>query len=170
MRQEFSSFIRHKAVVNVKLRCFQNIRKLQSRFSVRTDKFYSIVYRLTCSCGASYIGQRRRILINRIAEHRTSLSSSVYRQLQANPDHRVDFRNPEVTGSDNNWRQLQVLESLLIQEHKPELNAKIPSMAVCIFNLQQELLALLMTSRAITNGAYSAESCDYIFAPLPHYR
>jgi len=46
--------------------------------------------------------------------------------LQANPDHQVDFHNPEVIGSDNNWRRLQILESLLIQEHKPELNAKHP--------------------------------------------
>ena len=72
---------------------------------------------------------------NRIEEHRTSLSSAVCRHLQANPDHRVDFHNPEVIGSDNNWRWLQILESLLIQEHKPELNANIPSMPLCIFNL-----------------------------------
>jgi len=35
IRQELSSFIRHKAVVNVKLRCFQSTRKLQSWFSVK---------------------------------------------------------------------------------------------------------------------------------------
>jgi len=76
----------------------------------------------------------RRSLINRIEEHRTSLSFLVCRYLQANPDHRVDFHNPEVIGSDN-WRRLQILESLLIQEHKPELNANIQSMPLCIFNL-----------------------------------
>jgi len=59
---------------------------------------------------------------------KTSLSSPVCRHLQANPDHRVDFHNPEVIGSDSNWRRLQILQSLLIQEHKPELNANIPSM------------------------------------------
>jgi len=49
--------------------------------------------------------------------------------LQANSDHRVDFHNPEVIGSDNNWWRLQILESL-IQEHKPELNAS----CVCFKN------------------------------------
>jgi len=88
-----------------------------------------------CLCGASYIGQTQRNLINPIEEHRTSLSSSVCRHLQANPDHRVDFHNPEVTGSDNNWQQLQILESLLIQEDKPEQNAHILSMPLCTFNL-----------------------------------
>jgi len=45
----------------------------------------------------------------------------------------LSFHNPEVIGSDN-WRRLQILESLLILEHKPELNANIPSMPLCIIN------------------------------------
>jgi len=130
--------MRHKAVVNVKLRCFQSTRKLQSCFFGKDRQAllnrFNIVYKLTCSCGASYIGQTQCNLINRIEEHRTSLSSSVCRHLQANPDHRVDFHNPEVIGSDN-WRRLQITESLLIHEHKPELNGNIPSMPRCIFNL-----------------------------------
>jgi len=40
IRQELSSFIRHKAVVNVKLRCFSSTRKLQSWFSIKTGKLY----------------------------------------------------------------------------------------------------------------------------------
>jgi len=106
IRQELSSFIRHKAVLNVNLRCFQSTRKLQSWFSVKDRQAllnrFNVVYKLTCSCGVSYIGQTQRNLINRTEEHRTSLSSSVCTHLQANPDHRVDFHNPEVIGSDNN--------------------------------------------------------------------
>ena len=62
--QELSSFIRHKAVVNVKLRCFQSTRKLQSWFSAKDRQAllnrFNVVYKLTCSCGASYIGQTQR--------------------------------------------------------------------------------------------------------------
>jgi len=108
IRQEPSSFIRHKGVVNVKLRCFQSTRKLQSWFSIKDRKAllnrFNVMYKLTCSCGASYIGQTQDNLINRIEEHRTSLSSSVCRHLQANPDHRVDFHNPEVIGSRAGFR------------------------------------------------------------------
>jgi len=43
--------------------------------------------------------------------------------------------NLRLIGSDNNRRQLQILESSLIQEHKPELNANIPSIPPWIFNL-----------------------------------
>ena len=133
-------------MVNVKLRCFQNTRKLQSRFLAKdrqsSFKRYSIVCRLTCSCGASYIGQAQRNLISCVEEHRMSLSSSVCRRVQANPDHRVDFQNPEVIGTYKNWRRMLILESLLIQEHKPELNANIPSMPLCIFNLLQSFMPL----------------------------
>ena len=132
IRQELSSFIKIKAAVSVKLRCFQNIRKLQSWFSVEERQallnHYNVVYWLMCSCGASHLRQAQRNLINRIEEHRTSLSSPVCSHLQATPDHRVDFQSPS-------WRRLQILESLLIQEHKPELNANIPPMPLCSFNV-----------------------------------
>ena len=39
IRQELSSFIRHKAVVNAKLRCFQSNRKLESWFSIGLASF-----------------------------------------------------------------------------------------------------------------------------------
>ena len=35
IRQELSRFIVHKAVMNVKLRCFQSTQKLQSWFSIK---------------------------------------------------------------------------------------------------------------------------------------
>jgi len=86
IRQELSSFIRHKAVVKVKLRCFQSTRKLQSWLSIKDGQAllnrFNVVYKLTCSCGA-YIGQTQCNLINRIEENRTSLSSSVGRHFSS---------------------------------------------------------------------------------------
>ena len=63
----------------------------------------------------------------------------VCRRLQVNQDHRVDFHKPEVIGSHNS-RWLQILETLLIQEHKPELNVNIPSIPLCIFNWSQSFM------------------------------
>ena len=89
IRRELSSFIRHKAAVNVKLRCFQNTRKLQSWFSVKDQQAllnrFNVVYKLTCSCGASYIGQTQRNIINCTEEHRTSPSSSSLQTLSSQP-------------------------------------------------------------------------------------
>jgi len=45
----------------MKLHCFRNTRKLQSWFSVKDRQALlnrcNVVYRLTCSCNASYIRQ-----------------------------------------------------------------------------------------------------------------
>jgi len=59
-----------------------------------------------------------------------AVNPSAVTRVKVNPS----THNPEVIGSDN-WRRLQILESLLIQEHKLELNANIPSMPLRIFNL-----------------------------------
>jgi len=80
-RSMVALFIRHKAVVNVKLRRFHNTEsfKAGSRLEDRQALLnrYNVVYRLTCSCGASYIGQTQRNLINNIEEHRALTLQSV---------------------------------------------------------------------------------------------
>jgi len=81
------------------------------------------------------------------------------------------FHNPEVIGTYENWRRLQILESLLIEEHKPELNANIPSMPLCIFDLLQSFMPHSLTSLSISIGTHPAESREHLcFAPLRHYR
>ena len=84
--------------------------------------------------GACYIGQTRRNLITRLKEHRTSMDSEVCKHLQAFPDHEVDFSAPEVLGGDQNTRRLLLLESLFIQELKPELNVDGTSTPLYLFN------------------------------------
>jgi len=102
--------------------------------------------------------------LRRIEEHRTSPTAPVCRYLQANPHHRVVFHNPEVTGSCNNWRRLQILETQTRVESKNPVDASI------LFQPEIELHASPMTSRAMTI-TYPVESGDYLcFAPLRHYR
>ena len=81
-----------------------------------------IVYKLTCSCGSTYIGQIRRNLLNRIKEHATSEKSEVCKHLLQNPFHRVDFNTPTILGSENDTARLLILESLFIQEQTSDLN------------------------------------------------
>jgi len=55
-----------------------------------------------------------------------------YFYLKDNTDRRVNFYNLGINiCSDNSWWWLQVFESLLTEEHKPELKANIPSMPLC---------------------------------------
>ena len=151
-----SAALQDTRLVNVKLRCFQSTRKFQRWFSIKDRQAllnrFNVVYKLTCSCGASYIGQTQRSLINRIEEHRTSLSSSVSRHLQANPDHRLDFHNPEVISSDNNWWRLQILESSLIQGYgAPFVKSWYRT------DLAQKLLSLRIYSYLCAEIAISAQ-------------
>ena len=54
-------------------------------FNRKYDKMLSHLekYKLTCSCGSSYIGQTRRNLINRLKEHSSSDKSEVCRHLDS---------------------------------------------------------------------------------------
>ena len=117
-----------KAVVNVKLSCFQNTwRKLPRLVKDRQALLnrYNVVYRRTCPCGASYTGEKQRNFINRVEEHYQRHWSGTCRLTQITE---LIFTT-EVTGSDN-WRWLQIW--IFDWEHKPELNANIPPMPLCI--------------------------------------
>ena len=93
-----------------------------------------IVYKLTCSCESTYIGQTRRNLLSRIKEHATSEKSDVCKHLLQNPTHRVDFNTPTILGSKNDTARLLILESLFIQEQTPDLNKDSQSSLLMIFS------------------------------------
>ena len=92
-----------------------------------------IVYKLTCSCGSTYIGQTRRNLFSRIKEHATSEKSEVCKHLLQNPTHRVNLNTPTILVSENDTARLLILESLFIQEQTPDLNNDSQSSHLMIF-------------------------------------
>ena len=81
-----------------------------------------IVYKLTCLCGSTYIGQTWRNLLSRIKEHPISEKSEVCKHLLQNPAHRMDFNTSTILGSENDTARLLILESLFIQKQTPNLN------------------------------------------------
>ena len=89
---------------------------------------YGVVYKLTCSCGSSYIGQTRRNLINRLKVHSSSDKSEVCRHLMDNPDHKMDFAKPNILSSSGDSARLLILESLFIQKYEPLLNVDSKSL------------------------------------------
>ena len=93
-----------------------------------------ILYKLTCSCGSTYIGQTRRNLFSRIKEHAASEKSEVRKHLLQNPSHRVDFNTRTNLGSENDTARLLILESSFIQEQTPDLNNDSQSSPLMIFN------------------------------------
>ena len=93
-----------------------------------------VVYKISCSCGCTYIGQTRRNLTTRLKEHATSEQSEVCKHLVENPNHQIDFSRPEILGYANDNTRLLILESLFIQEYEPELNIDSKSSPLSLFN------------------------------------
>ena len=107
-------------------------------FKERQNKLHrsSVVYRITCSCKSTYIGQTSRNLITRLKNHgRTSPNrqdTDVSKRLSDNPDHKIDFDKTEITAQTNHCRKLLITETLLIQKHNPNLNVDRTSIPLYI--------------------------------------
>ena len=84
----------------------------------------------------SFSKQSLRNLRNRVEEHWTIQNSLAVKHLQVNQ-----------------------LESLLLQQHKPEVTANIP-MWICTFRPVLQILESAVTSHAITTRTYLAKSRD----------
>ena len=94
-----------------------------------------IVYKLTCSCGSTYIGQTRRNLLSKIEEHATSEKSEVCKHLLQNPTHCVEFNTSMILGSENDTARLLILWShCLSKEQTLDLNNDSQSCPLMIFN------------------------------------
>ena len=87
------------------------------------------VYKLQCSCVKTYTGQSKRNLKTRLEEHDslTFGKSDATDHLRENPDHKIDFHNPQILAQETNWRKLHVTETLYKQMLQPQLNSDITS-------------------------------------------
>ena len=93
-----------------------------------------VVYKLTCSCGFTYIGQAWRNVLSRIKEHATSEKSEVCKHLLQHSTHRIDFTTATIFGSENDTANLLIWESLFIQEQTCYLNNHSQSRPLMILN------------------------------------
>ena len=155
-----------KEAVNVKLRCFQCTRKLQSWFSIKDRQALlnrlNVVYKLTCSCGASYIGQTQRNLINRIEEHRTSQLFSM-QTLASQPRSSGWLSQP---WGHWQWQQLATAAYSWIF-----IDSRTQTRAESRHPVYASAFLICKRASCLTHDAYPAESYDYVcIAPLRHYR
>ena len=98
----------------------------------------NVVYRLKCSCGSCYIGQTRRNIKSRMEEHnpeaKFSYKTDVTKHLLDNPEHTIDFEHPEILASASNLKELMIKETILIQQHRPDINVDDSSLPLYVFN------------------------------------
>jgi len=139
IQQELRNIRQHFKLDEVVFRLIHDTCKLKSRFPIKDPQPLlsrsNVVYKLKCSCGDAYIGQTKRNLLTRINEHRKSIQSEVNAHLERNPTHTVNFTEPEILASARGGKQLLLLESLLIQEHRPALNVDNTSTPLVLFNV-----------------------------------
>ena len=137
IEKELQQFFKKNLPKN-KLRFIHSTKKLKQQFLVKDRQCHlmqnNVVYQLKCSCGSFYIGQTRRNLTKRLEEHQTSQNSEVCNHLQAHPTHTVDFHNPQILGHAHDKHILLILESLFIQQLKPDLNVDSSSFPLRLFN------------------------------------
>ena len=138
LKKELSALVEKHTWNRVILRIIDNTWNIGHNFRLKDQQKtlmkYGVVYKLTCSCGSSYIGQTRRNLINRLKEHSSSDKSEVYRHLMDNPDHKLDFTKPNILSSSGDSARLLILESLFIQKNEPLLNVDSKSAPLYLFN------------------------------------
>ena len=81
LKKELSALMEKQTWNRVILRIIDTTCSIGHNFRLKdkqkTLMKYGVVYKLTCSCGSSYIGQTRRNLINRLKEHSSSDKSEV---------------------------------------------------------------------------------------------
>jgi len=80
------------------------------------------------NCGLSYIGQTQKNFKFRLDEHNPLKSNhqatDVVKHSYTYPGHFIEFENPEILASAFDDRELLIKETLLIQEHQPEINVE----------------------------------------------
>ena len=116
-----------------------NLKRLFT-FKERQNKLHrsSVVYRITCSCESTYIGQTSRNLITPLKYHDPTspyrLDTNVSKHLTDNPNQKIDFDKTEIMAQTNHWRKLFITKTLLIQKHNPNLNVDRTSKPLYLFN------------------------------------
>ena len=96
------------------------------------------VYKVTCSCGASYVGPTERNICHRMAEHATTSGSgltAVGEHSRDNSSHCFNLDLPEILGFSKYWNIRIIKESLYIPSHKPNLNIQTETRDLYLFSV-----------------------------------
>ena len=99
---------------------------------------FNVIYQLKCDCGASYIGQTGRNLINRLNNHNIDSpfrqETDLSKHQVDNPNHKIEFNNCTILGFSNQWRKRLIKESLYIEKFNPSINIEKKSIPLYLFN------------------------------------
>lgn len=87
---------------------FRGVNSLKSFIKVHKDKIETgsrnnVVYKISCKdCNATYVGQTKRLLKNRIKEH--------YRHITRNTDQNSVITDHRLSGHEFDWDNIDILD------------------------------------------------------------
>ena len=125
--------------IEVKLICTSF--KIRDAFSTK-DKLImlnksSVVYKFTCACNATYIGETSRCLNTSIEEHfEKDQNSHVFKHLKSSDNCRANVSVDSFVILDcapTNW-QRKIKEDLYILWEKPTMNKQLKHVSITIFS------------------------------------
>ena len=67
-------------------------------------------------------------------EAKFSYKTDVTKHLLDYPEHTNNFEHPEVLASASNLKELMIKETILIQQHRPDINVDDSSLPLYVFN------------------------------------
>ena len=114
--------------INVVFYQTHTVGRLYSNMKDRipTDRLSNVVYRLSCDCGAKYVGQSRQYLLERVRQHEYLLQrlvnnkigpgqhTGVTQHISDNPQHIIDFDRTEVIAIEPNYYKRLLKEAIYI--------------------------------------------------------
>ena len=82
-----------------------------------------VVYEVPCKCSATYVGETKRQLHERITQHRRDTSGqSAITDHRYSCNHQIDWDNVRVIGNEDNFHKRKIKEAIKIHQLAPNMN------------------------------------------------
>jgi len=129
---KFIQFFKNISFCKLSFSCLNKLNKFIKvhKDLLSTSSRSNVVYKIECSnCDASYVGQTKRLLKDRIGEHRNhikknSCQTSVITNHRINSNHEFEWNNVRVLDEETNYKKRLISEMIHIKRQKCGLNSQ----------------------------------------------
>jgi len=129
---KFIQFLKNISFCKLSFSCLNKLNKFIKvhKDMLSTTTRSNVVYKIECSnCDASYVGQTKRLLKDRICEHRNHIKRnssqiSVITNHRKNFNHDFDWNNVRVLDEETNYKKRLISEMIHIKKQKCGLNSQ----------------------------------------------
>jgi len=134
-----TSCLRQMNCGSLKVKLFYNYFRISNKlkFKDRSPTVNNAVYHLECqACSASYTGETKRNVSERMNEHGTASSDSeIARHCFEYPGHTFNLEEPKILAFEHYTMKRRIKEALFIQELGPTLNKQEKSYNLYLFGV-----------------------------------